>query len=335
MAELLAKKELYELEVKDMLKILTQEQAQEQFISAIVKAHYKWNIGKEIGKEELEETVNKILPKIKTMVEKIKEKVSKKAEEIEGELLSKINPVRTVLEVVNEIFKEGKKILMVKEETKIPEDTGDIRVLRYRIEKEANREIRYGTIIGTKGETTVRAKVDKDGTVIIYSKQGLEGIGEKEIEEMFIETNTSGIKDGMIKVGMVLAFASNEDIKGNAITQEVMRNRIEIARKNGIIKSDTQIKYDLRKNKKIKEKAKQEVIEFLLKKEFIKEEEREKIEETFKEVLEEGTNRSKDTGYKEKVTKILENLIKKGGCLEFKHSGDEKYYKALWRRKSS
>ena len=185
--KLLTNKELRIEDKIELLKNLAENSfIMEQLISAIIKSHYNRNTKREISEIELNGIKDKILSKIKTMVEKIKKNVSKKAEEIKEDLLSKINPVRTVLEVVNEIFKEGKKILMVKEETKIPEDTGDIRVLRYRIEKEANREIRYGTIIGTKGETTVRAKVDKDGTVIIYSKQGLEGIGEKEIEEMFI-----------------------------------------------------------------------------------------------------------------------------------------------------
>ena len=163
-------------------------------------------------------------------------------------LLEGINPIKAILNLIGEFFYnqeqlEG-KVIMVQEgqQVKVPENVTKI---EFKINKDIDTETRGGKIIGVINGKTIRAN-KKGNSITFYSKQGLEGITQEEIESLFIEAISSGIKEDLVKEGTIVAFAQRTDT-----TISDIQNRIEIARKYGIIKADTEIKFDLTNEKNI------------------------------------------------------------------------------------
>jgi len=159
-----------------------------------------------------------------------------------------INPIKNIIALMEEFLVNKKlfnkeNVLMVNEEIdeSIKNIPNNLEKVVYRIEKTANNSIRGGQVIGIVDGKIIRAKKE-DGKIIIYSKNNIEEITDNQIENLFVEAYQTKSKD------FVIAFAERGDTSIEAI-----ENRIEIARKQGIIKAETEIKFDLSENRIITE----------------------------------------------------------------------------------
>ena len=98
----------------------------------------------------------------------------------------------------------------------------------YNIEKEYNKDLKGGKIIGIIKGKIIRV-IQNGGDLTFYSRQGLRDIDESEIENLFIEAIANGFKETKIKPGRVVAFTRASDTK-----VADMINRLNNAKTNSI-----------------------------------------------------------------------------------------------------
>jgi len=166
-----------------------------------------------------------------------------------------INPVQMVIDTMKEMlitnnkYMTGKNLIVdddvsISDELRTSAMEKGINIVTLKIvtEQEANK--RGGKLIDEQNKIRMYFDSNKN-ELLVYSKQGI-NVSVDAIKEMISAAYKEGRQDLNFDSEQIVAFAQRTDT-----TISDIQNRIEIARKYGIIKADTEIKFDLTNEKNI------------------------------------------------------------------------------------
>ena len=183
-------------------------------------------------------------------------------------LFNVVNPTGLTLSLVLQIFNtnetmKGKNVI-VDEDVKITKELADIakregiNIVKLRIIKGQEARQRGGTLINEQSKIRMLFDSSKN-ELLVYSKQGI-NLDRNKIKDLIAAAYSEGRKDLELSSTdsdkKIITFMEKSDFVGNTtgtMLQEMI-DRLEIARKAGIIKAETEIKFDLR-GKKISEQV--------------------------------------------------------------------------------
>ena len=163
-------------------------------------------------------------------------------------LKASINPVQMVIDTMKELLKTDKymtgKNLIIDDDVSISDELRTaamekgINIVTLKIVTEQEAKIRGGKLIDEQNKIRMYFDSNKN-ELLVYSKQGI-NVSVDAVKEMISAAYKEGRQDLNFNGEQIVAFAKRTDT-----TIADIQNRIEIARKYGIIKADTEIKFDL------------------------------------------------------------------------------------------
>ena len=176
-------------------------------------------------------------------------------ESVKESIKTSVNPVKAAVNLLKQVFNSNKymtgKNIIVDDEVEISDELKQqasqkgINIITLKILTDKKTTRIGGKLIDEQNK--IRMSFDsKTNELIVYSKKGI-SLSTDEIKKLISQAYSEGRKDLNLDGEQVIAFAEKSDISN--MTIETIENRVEIARKNGIIKADTEIKFDLRQEK--------------------------------------------------------------------------------------
>ena len=163
-----------------------------------------------------------------------------------------VSPVQNLTKIIEELFDSGNddnSLMLIRENQQIKDynynaiKAAGMNVSWYEIEKGINKDLKGGKIIGIINGKIIRV-YQNSSHMLFYSKQGLDDIDESDIENLFMEAISNGVKSIKIKPGRVIAFTRPSDS-----TVADMINRLNNAKTNSIM-TTVNLRYELREKNK-------------------------------------------------------------------------------------
>ena len=188
-------------------------------------------------------------------IEQTEQTEQSETESVKESIKTSVNPVKAAINLLKRVFDSNKymtgKNIIIDDEVEISDELKqqatqkgiNIITLKILTDKKATRT--GGKLIDE--ENKIRMYFNSNtNELTVYSKKGI-SLSTDEIKKLISQAYSEGRKDLNLDGEQVIAFAEKSDISN--MTIETIENRVEIARKNGIIKADTEIKFDLRQEK--------------------------------------------------------------------------------------
>ena len=172
---------------------------------------------------------------------------------IMGVISSVLTPVQAAVASVLSVF--GKKIKIDKDTILVRSDRRanslpeNVTKVDYEISRKA-LSLFGGTRIGEIDGKVIRVK-KKGNSMIFFSKKGLDGITDSQIENMFIQSFFSGMKNLQIKQGTRITFAGEYTAGKQYYSEQDINDRLMNADIDTIQRAEVEISLDLSEEKNI------------------------------------------------------------------------------------